>query len=204
MWLSGLSAGLRTERSPVQFQVRAYAWVTGQIPSVGRVRGNGLMYLLHTDVSFPLLKNGFCQVTPLKHCSSSDLFPYCSSPYAHNPHPIHTFDCIPLSQSCTVGFVILVSPLSFRKQSGISSDHYRALPHPLRAHSQDHQSGVESTPRRKAGVCLLRRDSSGTMAAPSLWVLHSAPELGLPPPFPGHVRFPSLTVTSHGKGFSEW
>ena len=31
VWLSGLSAGLRTERSLVQFLVRAHAWVVGQV-----------------------------------------------------------------------------------------------------------------------------------------------------------------------------
>ena len=29
VWLSGLSAGLRTKRSPVRFPVRAHAWVVG-------------------------------------------------------------------------------------------------------------------------------------------------------------------------------
>ena len=48
VWLSGLSAGLRTKGSPVGFPVRAHAWVAGQVPSRGRVRGN------HTDVSLPL------------------------------------------------------------------------------------------------------------------------------------------------------
>ena len=32
MWLSGLSAGLGTKRSLVQFPVRAHAWITGQVP----------------------------------------------------------------------------------------------------------------------------------------------------------------------------
>ena len=54
VWLSGLSAGLQTERSPVQFLVRAHAWVTGQVPSGGRARGNQSMYLLHITVSLPL------------------------------------------------------------------------------------------------------------------------------------------------------
>ena len=31
--LSGLSAGLLTERSPVRFPVRAHAWVVGLVPS---------------------------------------------------------------------------------------------------------------------------------------------------------------------------
>ena len=31
---------LRTKESPVQFPVRARAWVVGQVPSTGHVRGN--------------------------------------------------------------------------------------------------------------------------------------------------------------------
>ena len=47
-WLSGLSAGLRTKGSLVQFPVRERVWVAGQVPSRGRVRQP------HTDVSLPL------------------------------------------------------------------------------------------------------------------------------------------------------
>ena len=35
VWLSGLSAGLQTKRSPVQLPVRAHAWVAGQVLSWG-------------------------------------------------------------------------------------------------------------------------------------------------------------------------
>ena len=35
VWLSGLSACLRTKGSPVQFPDRAHAWVAGQVPSGG-------------------------------------------------------------------------------------------------------------------------------------------------------------------------
>ena len=35
VWLSGLSADLRTNGWPVQFAVRVYAWVAGQVPSGG-------------------------------------------------------------------------------------------------------------------------------------------------------------------------
>ena len=38
VWLSGLSASLRTERSPVRFPFRAHAWVVGQVPSQVCVR----------------------------------------------------------------------------------------------------------------------------------------------------------------------
>ena len=40
LWLSGLSAGLRTKGSPVQLPVRAQAWVAGQVPSRGRTSSN--------------------------------------------------------------------------------------------------------------------------------------------------------------------
>ena len=35
VWLSGLSAGLQTQGSPVGFPVRAHAWVAGQVPNRG-------------------------------------------------------------------------------------------------------------------------------------------------------------------------
>ena len=38
VWLSGLSAGLQIKKLQVQFPVRAHAWVTGQVPSRGRVQ----------------------------------------------------------------------------------------------------------------------------------------------------------------------
>ena len=40
VWLSGLSASLQTKGSPVQFLVRAHAWLGGQGPSWGHVSGN--------------------------------------------------------------------------------------------------------------------------------------------------------------------
>ena len=42
VWLSGLSMGLQTEGSLVRLPVGAHAWVAGQDPSWGRVRGNQL------------------------------------------------------------------------------------------------------------------------------------------------------------------
>ena len=39
VWLSGLSADLRTKGSLVRFPVRAHAWVSGQVPSWGCIRG---------------------------------------------------------------------------------------------------------------------------------------------------------------------
>ena len=53
LWLSGLSAGLRSERSPGPFLVRAHGWVAGQIPSWGHVRGDQSVSLSCTDVSLP-------------------------------------------------------------------------------------------------------------------------------------------------------
>ena len=40
VWLSGLTASLQTQRSPVQLPARAHAWVVGQVPSWGHARGN--------------------------------------------------------------------------------------------------------------------------------------------------------------------
>ena len=54
VWLSGLSAGLQTEGLPVWFQVRAHAWVAGQVPSEGRARGSHPLLFLSLSLSFPL------------------------------------------------------------------------------------------------------------------------------------------------------
>ena len=48
VWLSGLSAGLWTRGSPIQFPVRAHAWVAGQVPSRVSKRKP------HVGVSLPL------------------------------------------------------------------------------------------------------------------------------------------------------
>ena len=54
VWLSGLSADLRTTGLLVQFPVGAYAWVAGQVPSGERVRGNHtLMFLSLSSPSPP-------------------------------------------------------------------------------------------------------------------------------------------------------
>ena len=50
---SWLGVILQSERSPVQFLVGAHAWVAGLVPSWGHVRGNGLMFLSHINVSLP-------------------------------------------------------------------------------------------------------------------------------------------------------
>ena len=55
VWLSGLSAVLRTKGSLVQFPVRAYAWAAGWVPSRGRERGNRTLMFL--SLSSPLSKN---------------------------------------------------------------------------------------------------------------------------------------------------
>ena len=54
LWFGGLSAGLGTERSLVQFSVRAHAWVSGQVPVWKCARGSQLMFLSHIDVYLPL------------------------------------------------------------------------------------------------------------------------------------------------------
>ena len=51
VWLSELSASLRTKGLLVPFPVGAHAWVVGQVPSGGGAHKRQP----HTDVSFPLL-----------------------------------------------------------------------------------------------------------------------------------------------------
>ena len=53
MWLSGLSTGLQTKGSLVQFPVRVHAWVVGQVPNRGRVRGKHALMLLSLSFSLP-------------------------------------------------------------------------------------------------------------------------------------------------------
>ena len=53
VWLSGLSAGLRTKGLAVQFPVRAHAWVAGQVPSRVCVKGNHTLMFL-TPLFLPL------------------------------------------------------------------------------------------------------------------------------------------------------
>ena len=53
VWLSGLSVGLQTKALPVWFPVRAHAWVAGQVPSWGCMRGNHILTFLF--LSFSLL-----------------------------------------------------------------------------------------------------------------------------------------------------
>lgn len=77
--------------------------------------------------------------------------------------------CLPMHPSCDC--CCDFSPFPFRKQSWLSNNHHRALPHPLGAHSQDYQSGMEPTSWRKAGICLLRWHSSGTVC-PWFRILH--------------------------------
>ena len=53
VWLSELSAGLLNQRVLVQFPVRAHAWVVGQVPSWGHMRGNHTLMFL--SLFLPLL-----------------------------------------------------------------------------------------------------------------------------------------------------
>ena len=59
VWFRGLSAHLQTKGSQFRFPVRAHAWVTGQVPSRGRTRGNHILMFLSLPFSppFPSLKN---------------------------------------------------------------------------------------------------------------------------------------------------
>ena len=64
VWLSGWSASLQIKGWLVQFPVREHAWVMGQVPGWGLMRGNQSMFPSHVDVSltpflpsFPLSKN---------------------------------------------------------------------------------------------------------------------------------------------------
>ena len=52
-WLVWLS-GLNIKGLPVQFPVRAHAWVAGQVPSRGRVRGNHTLVFVSLSPSLPL------------------------------------------------------------------------------------------------------------------------------------------------------
>ena len=54
VWLSGLSIGLRTKGLWVRFPVKARAWITAQVTSRGRMRGNHtLMFLSLFLFPFP-------------------------------------------------------------------------------------------------------------------------------------------------------
>ena len=59
LWFNGLNMGLPTNRSQVQFLVRARAWVAGQVPSWGSTRSNHMLVFLSLSFSFPspLYKN---------------------------------------------------------------------------------------------------------------------------------------------------
>ena len=48
-----IELGLQTAGLPVQFPVRAHAWVAGQVPSEGHVRGNHTLMVLSLSVSLP-------------------------------------------------------------------------------------------------------------------------------------------------------
>ena len=53
VWLSGLSADLRTKGLLIQFLVRAHGWVSGQVPSRRHVRGNHVLLFLSLSFSLP-------------------------------------------------------------------------------------------------------------------------------------------------------
>ena len=64
VWLSGLSAGLQMEGSPVPVPVRAHAWVVVQVPSRGRTRGNHRLMFLSSFSSLPLSLKTNKQINP--------------------------------------------------------------------------------------------------------------------------------------------
>ena len=49
-----IECGLWTKGSPVQFPVRAHAWVASQVPSGGHMRGNHTLLFLSLSPSLPL------------------------------------------------------------------------------------------------------------------------------------------------------
>ena len=51
VWLSGLSTSLQAKGSLVRFPVRAHAWVAGQVPCGGVIRGRQSVYLSHMHPS---------------------------------------------------------------------------------------------------------------------------------------------------------
>ena len=50
-WIECQSANQKVAGSVL---IRAHAWVAGQVPGWGHVRGNQLMFLSHINVSLPL------------------------------------------------------------------------------------------------------------------------------------------------------
>ena len=68
MWLRGLSAGLRTEGSPVQFPLRAHAGVWSGSPAGGMqeatdpcISHTWMLLCLSFPLPFPLSKNKYIQ-----------------------------------------------------------------------------------------------------------------------------------------------
>ena len=51
--LSGLSTSLQNKGSPVQFLVRTHAWVAGQIPRWGHMRGKHTLTFLSLSSFLP-------------------------------------------------------------------------------------------------------------------------------------------------------
>ena len=87
VWLSGLGAGLRTKVSLVRFPVRAHAWVAGQVPSRGCVRGNHMLMFPSLSFSLPLslkINNIF-----LKNLKNECLTNF-SNPVRMGTSPIHS------------------------------------------------------------------------------------------------------------------
>ena len=86
LWPTGISAGLGTKGSPVQFPVRAHAEVVGQVPSGGRTRGNQTLMFLSLSFSIPSprsknkksfkKRNEFKRVVDIKSLYKNQLYLY--------------------------------------------------------------------------------------------------------------------------------
>ena len=53
VWLSGLSAGLQTKGSLVEFPIRTHSWIADQVPSTGHMRSNHTLTFPSLSFSFP-------------------------------------------------------------------------------------------------------------------------------------------------------
>ena len=53
VWLSGLSTGCKPKCCRFDSQFRAHAWVAGQVPSGGHMRGNHTLIVLSLSPPFP-------------------------------------------------------------------------------------------------------------------------------------------------------
>ena len=59
VWLSGFSTNLQTKGLLVRFPVRTHAWIVGQVPGGGHMKGNHTLMFLSSSffLPSPLSKN---------------------------------------------------------------------------------------------------------------------------------------------------